>query len=207
MKTPRWDTDAYNQFPHLRWVYDRLYLSEILEYQCGPATIEPPKDGLWFVKPHINLVGMGLGAHRYTGMPIPAGSFWMPYFTGQQISIDFHFDENSWKVREALSVEFENERPKLWTRLSPSLDYCDLVPSWMFGNFQLAGVIAFNVECIDNNIIEMHLRWGHDFDAAPPGTKYAEVVWADNINQQPYIKDYEDCFGALEIPRLGFRYY
>ena len=86
------DADAWQRYPRLRWLYDRLQLSQALGYECGPAGTLPPGPGLWFVKPIINLNGMGVGAHaqHYDGgpiFPIQPGSFWMPHFIGRHISI------------------------------------------------------------------------------------------------------------------------
>lgn len=201
------DVKAWHQHPALRWTYDRLQLCERLCYQCGPSTTKPPLEEQWFIKPRINLLGMGLGAQKYTGQVIPADHFWMPYFEGQHLSVDYKFVENQWAVREVLTVEYDNGRPMLWTRLSPSREYCDIVPGWLFTTLQTLGMDQCNVEFINDNIIEMHLRWGHDFDATAPWTEHAEVVWADHTDDRPYVKNYEDCLGALTVPRLGFRYF
>jgi hypothetical protein len=203
------DADAWQRYPQLRWIYDRLQLCERLGYQCGPAGVAPPIDGQWFIKPQINLCGMGLGAQLYIGQPIPAGYFWMPCFEGQQLSVDLQLSKHSlYTVREVLTVAYEHGRPRWWTRLPAAPEYLDrVIPTWLLIELRMAGVDKFNIEFVGGKIIEMHLRWGHDFDAAPHDAKYAKVIWADDNDQQSYTKDYEDCLGALPVARLGFRYY
>ena len=95
------DAEAWQCYPQLRWLYDRLQLSLALDYECGPAGTLPPRPGIWFVKPIINLNGMGVGAYaqHYDGgpaFPVRPGSFWMPHFTGRHLSIDFERASSGW---------------------------------------------------------------------------------------------------------------
>lgn len=45
------DAEAWRCCPQQRWLYDRLRLSQALEYECGPVGTLPPRPGIWFVKP------------------------------------------------------------------------------------------------------------------------------------------------------------
>ena len=37
------DAEAWEAHPKLRWIYDRLRLSQMLGYECGPAGTLPPR--------------------------------------------------------------------------------------------------------------------------------------------------------------------
>ena len=66
------DGEAWQAYPKLRWVYDRLQLSLALGYECGPAGTLPPRPGIWFVKPIINLThGVGAYAQVYVRPVFP----------------------------------------------------------------------------------------------------------------------------------------
>src|SRR5687767_7195112 len=116
------DGEAWQAYPNLRWVYDRLRLSQALGYECGPAGTLPPRRGTWFVKPVINLNGMGVdaGAQAYDGgacFPVRPGSFWMPRFTGRHLSFDLKRMSNKWQVEFAVECIYRNNRPYEWRRI------------------------------------------------------------------------------------------
>src|SRR5262245_8411681 len=97
------DAEAWQRYPQLRWLYDRLQLSLALGYECGPAGTLPPRPGTWFVKPIVNLNGMGVDAYaqRYDGgsaFRVRPGSFWMPHFRGRHFSIDLERAASGWRV-------------------------------------------------------------------------------------------------------------
>ena len=56
------DTIAWEQYPNYRTWFNKLWLSEKLGYQCGPAGVGVPKKGNYIVRPIYNLMGMGLDA-------------------------------------------------------------------------------------------------------------------------------------------------
>ena len=178
------DAEAWQAYPALRWVYDRLQLAQALHYECGPAGTLPPRAGIWFVKPIINLNGMGVDAHarNYDGgpsYPIRPGNFWMPRFIGRHLSLDLRRERNEWQIESAIECIYRNGRPHEWRRVTdrPRLPV----------------------------LIEMHLRRNHDFDAMP-ATYSAFPVWEGEPVPEDMVPDLEDADGFLVPRRLGFVY-
>ena len=46
------------------WVYNKLFLSRVLGYTCGPAGTTVPKPDFYIVRPMVNLLGMGRFARK-----------------------------------------------------------------------------------------------------------------------------------------------
>lgn len=204
IKAAQRDGEAWQAYPGLRWIYDRLQLSQALGYECGPAGTLPPRPGVWFVKPIINLIGMGIDAYAQTydgGVDFPArpGSFWMPRFAGRHLSLDLKRFPGGWKIEFVVECIYRNDRPYEWRRVKdrPALpvlispDATDI--SWL------------NVEMIGSNVIEVHLRRNHDFDAMPHAYS-AFPIWEGEPVPEDMVPDPEDADGYLVPRRLGFVY-
>ena len=90
--------DEWNNIhPFDLWVYNKLILSRILGYTCGPAGTTVPKSDFYIVRPCMNLLGMGRFARlepleKETEHLHPA-EFWCEVFTGDHISVDFYQKE------------------------------------------------------------------------------------------------------------------
>jgi hypothetical protein len=198
------DAEAWQAWPKLRWVYDRLQLSQTLGYECGPAGTLPPRAGTWFVKPVINLNGMGVGCQvrTYDGgavFPVPPGSFWMPHFTGRHLSVDLRRMTQGWDVVLAVECFSRNSRPFEWRKVEYRLAFS--LPFSANG----ADIPYLNVETIGGNIIEIHLRRNRDFDANPRASS-AFPVWDGDPVPEDMVSDPEDADGFLKPRRLGFVY-
>ena len=118
----RADGEAWQAHPGLRWLYDRLQLSQALAYECGPAGTLPPRPGIWFVKPIINLNGMGVDAYAQAydggpGFPVRPGSFWMPRFTGRHLSLDPKTLARTDGRSNRRRVHLPQTRPYEWRRV------------------------------------------------------------------------------------------
>jgi len=197
------DADAWQRYPRLRWLYDRLQLSQALGYECGPAGTLPPRPGLWFVKPIINLNGMGVGAHaqHYDGgaiFPIRPGSFWMPHFTGRHLSVDLSRAPSGWDFDLTVECIYRNNRPYEWRKVAAP-DLPDL------SALDATDITTFNIELIGNYVIEIHLRRNHDFDAMPDASSVFPV-WDGDPVPADMVADPEDADGFLIPKRLGFVY-
>ena len=198
------DAEAWQDYPHLRWLYDRLRLSLALGYECGPGGTLPPRAGIWFVKPIINLNGMGVDAHaqRYDGsivFPIRPGSFWMPCFSGRHVSLDLERTASGWRVALIVECIYRNGRPYEWKRIADA----PRLPRAL--GIEHIDSAHLNVETIGNRVIEVHLRRNHDFDAAPDASS-AFPVWDGEPIPADMVADPEDADGFLDPRRLGFVY-
>ena len=198
------DAEAWQRYPVLRWVYDRLQWSQALRYECGPAGTLPPKSGIWFVKPIINLNGMGVDAYAqyYDGgaiFPVRPGSFWMPHFTGRHLSIDLTRTPSGWDFGLTVECIYRNNRPYEWRKIMDAPELPDL--SAIDGT----GIPCINIELIGNHVIEVHLRRNHDFDAMPDASSIFPV-WEGDPVPTDMVPDPEDADGFLVPRRLGFVY-
>jgi hypothetical protein len=53
--------DEWNKIHPLDlWTYNKLFLSRMLGYNCGPIGTTVPKSDFYIVRPSFNLLGMGL---------------------------------------------------------------------------------------------------------------------------------------------------
>ncbi|MBY0438779.1 MAG: hypothetical protein K2W80_11345 [Burkholderiales bacterium] len=205
----RTDAEAWQAYPDDRWVYDRLELATLSGYPCGPAGTEPPakfqwRNGWqtdWWMKPILNLDGMGLGSRPYQ-FPVPPGHFWMPRFYGEHLSLDFEFTGGAWMCVLAVRAVYGPAwRVAMWERVSTE---GRVLPRAL----QVVDASVVNIETIGGNLIEAHLRGNPDFAGVEKGDLI--VVWADDprvvdATRNPYfIPAPEDCDGQLKVPRVGF---
>jgi hypothetical protein len=159
------DWDAWQLYPHHRWIYNKLDLSLKLGYLCGPAPMPVPVSGEYCVRPIMNLGGMSASATiQYLEadciLELPPAHFWCERFLGDQYSVNFE-----WQNGELVAVHtsigknsphslYRHER---WTKV-PNKSFP--LPDWIT---ILADVEKINMEFIGDKIIEIHLRWGEDF--------------------------------------------
>jgi len=176
------DTDVWSQIParHL-WIYDRLIVARQMGYSAGPAGIPVPRADWYVIKPITNIHGMGLGAHREWLAPqdtdkIPPGSFWMPYFRGRHISVDYHWGQ------QVLAVEgFRNtnrlDRFSRWCRVPDQIPLPEV-----FGPVA-QDLEWINLEFIGELVIEAHARYNDDFANHDSDEIYPQ--WRDDPTNQP----------------------
>ena len=77
----------------LQIIFDKLIVAKKAGHLCGPRGIPVPKPGEYFVKPVINIEGMGEKARveylEQDTCHLHPGEFWCEIFTGEHISIDY----------------------------------------------------------------------------------------------------------------------
>jgi hypothetical protein len=201
------DIQAYRAYPHLTHWYNKLWLSEQLGYECGPAGLSPNKSGWYVVRPIVNLSGMGVGAQKIwidanDHSKVPPGYFWCEWFEGKQYSVTYEW-KDMWKpisCWEGIKEEHNLSKFLKWIR-------SDYYPPLSIFFHELSDIDMINVEYIGDRPIEVHLRTSPDPD-------YNELipVWKGEENMidkhilvgYSYIESYDDGEGFLEIPRLGF---
>lgn len=201
------DSDAYKWYPHLKHWYNKLWLSEQLGYDCGPAGIAPTISGWYIVRPIMNLLGMGIGAKKIwidegDSTKVQPGYFWCEWFDGRQFSVTYEWSGqwnpiSCWegiKDTDNLSKFYKWIEVEFFIQLSSMFD-------------ALSDVEKINVEFIEDKPIEVHLR-------TSPDPKYREIipVWEGQEKMvdihlhmgYSYISNHDDGGGFLELARIGF---
>ena len=163
------DAEAWVKYPpKFTWVYNKLQLAQSQNILCGPMGVYPPSDAYPVVfKPIINLYGMSRSFKIVKSQDeydscIQDGLFWEPYFSGQQYTIDFTLHKGK--------VLFTNILCSIPHRFLPGIFVLHRkvkrtiptkVKKWVNKHLKhFTGNV--NMEVIDSNIIEMHLRHNGD---------------------------------------------
>ncbi len=214
----QYDCDAWSRYPHHRWLFNKLDLSLKLGYNAGPGGTSVPVNGDYIVRPIMNLSGMGVGAKRVhlsrdDYKTVPPGYFWCEYFQGPHMTIDYE-----WQLVDGQTIlrpifaaqgyrtDKELYRFNAWKQKTPPLYH---LPYWIQ---ELSNVPRFNVEFINGQITEIHLRTNPNF---PPNSTDIIPRWSDMTDDEceiferlgfQYQTAFEDADGHLEIKRLGFYY-
>jgi hypothetical protein len=191
------DVDVYHNIDlnHL-WIYDKLILSKKLGYLCGPSGIPVPTDAWYIVRPITNIHMMGKGAYRAfltpTSCNIPDGYFWCEMFEGRHFSIDYF-----WGVQH-LTVEGIKRTDRLdrfykWTKIDFNFTLPDCLKEVAVVNKWL------NIEMIDGNIIEAHMRFNDDFRNHNGSEIFP--VWKDDPS---FVVPGAEWYESKAADRLGF---
>jgi len=205
------DFQAWKKYPkHHNW-FNKLWLSELLKYNCGPCGTSPDVAGNYIVRPIYNLSGMGVGSTIKYLTPddcsqVPPGYFWCEVFSGIQYSATytfFHDTNPRWKPLKCWEGERSSDEIFRFERWKRS-DHFPNVPRLLN---DLSDVKLINVEFIGDKVIEVHLR-------DTPDPEYDEIIpiWEDSKKDidkyeemcYTYQNSYEDADGFLKIPRIGF---
>ena len=91
--------DVDDEWNHIHpldlWVYNKLFLSRVLGYTCGPAGTTVPKSDFYIVRPSFNLLGMGRFARKEwienNTEHLHPSEFWCEIFEGDHLSVDFYY--------------------------------------------------------------------------------------------------------------------
>jgi len=167
------------------WVYNKLFLSRVLGYTCGPIGTTVPEPDLYIVRPTINLLGMGRFARKewiekYTDHFHPA-EFWCEIFEGEHLSVDFHHQTPELVVlgtREALDPYY---KWKKWEKVDRKIEFPEILKN-LKGNYEW-----INCEFIGGKLIEVHFRRNPDFRY---GNSIAIPVWNDeNVENMTFVED------------------
>jgi hypothetical protein len=164
------DMDVWNMYPEYRWLYNKMNLCEYQKIKHAPMPIEP-KEYPIILKPITNLYGMGLNIKLLNNEKEfydnwYSNNFWMEYFTGNHYSYDIIILNGIIQF----SVCFQGIKDdnligkfKYWIYIKRELS--PIIYKLINDKFTTySGVL--NVEVIDDNIIECHLRMG-DIDIFP----------------------------------------
>lgn len=180
------------------WIYNKLFLSRILGYTCGPVGTTVPKSDYYIVRPSFNLLGMGRFARKewiekYTDHIHPA-EFWCEIFTGEHLSVDFKYQESELVVSGTKNEEDPYYKWEKWEKIDRKVKFPDILKD-LRGNYEY-----INCEFIGGNLIEVHFRQNPDFRH---GNRVAIPIWNEkelnkmNIDEYKFIND-------IDYKRLGF---
>ena len=165
------------EWKHL-WVYDKLILSKRLGYTCGPAGISVPEPAEYVVRPITNLESMSVGARLQWLEPkdnIEPGYFWCEKFTGEHITVDYNYGEQSTTVK-GYPRKGRLDRFDKWEIIDRQIPF----PKKLDDLHEKEWV---NIEMIGGNIIEVHFRYNDDF--RNHNGKVIYPVWKDEELPQP----------------------
>ena len=166
------------------WVYNKLILSRVLGYTCGPIGTSVPRPDFYILRPSMNLLGMGRYArkeyiYKYTDCYHPS-EFWCEVFEGDHISVDYQNKEQKLTV---LGVRDEMNPLYKWD-MWKKVDYEMPFPAILN---KLKGEYEWiNCEFIGSHLIEVHFRQNPDFKY---GNSVAIPVWNDTRKEN--MKDYK----------------
>ena len=195
------------------WIFDKLIVSKKLGYICGPKGVDVPESGYYIIRPCVNLLGMGRGAEirwldagRDTAEQMPDGFFWCQVFKGRHLSIDF---QDRQQVLCVEGIKDDNDplwKWKKWKRTDDTfIHYPDFIMDQLKGEYKY-----INIEMIDGNIIEIHLRRNPDF---PSDKNYSEIipVFYDSVHEYDHndltLKGYQyQQEKYQDFHRIGFYY-
>ncbi len=181
------DPEAWRLNPAHRWVYDRLQVALSQGLRAAPVEEDPAafgfaRDEVVFVKPIINLEGMGRGAREARAGDLPAdpGSFWSERLEGRHVSSDCLVREGEilWRSDTVASAEHHRHRPLVWRVGHPCPEVDRVLQAWVCTYLpDYTGIC--NLETIGGQVSEVHLRGSNGFlELYPEGfvAAWAELV-------------------------------
>lgn len=177
--------------PEDLWVYNKLQLSQVLGYTCGPAGLEVPNPGFYIVRPSINFMGMGRYSRREKirrdTEHLHPGTFWCEEFTGEHLSVDFQNKESKLVVKGNRDEEDKLYRWSHWEVIERVVEFPEVL------NDISSRYEWINCEFIGGKLIEVHFRRNPDFrynnTIAMPVWKDQKVPELDESSGMYYIED------------------
>lgn len=181
--------DEWNNIHHNDlWIYNKLQLSRILGYKCGPAGTKVPRSDFYIVRPSINFLGMGRFAQiewiENTTDHLYPSDFWCEVFYGEHLSVDFYCQEAKLVVK---GIKDDNDplyKWKRWEKIDRKIKFPSILNN-LKGNYDW-----INCEFINENLIEVHIRQNSDFRYK---NEIAIPIWNDqkveNIENFIFIQD------------------
>jgi hypothetical protein len=174
-----------NIHPSDLWVYNKLFLSRVLGYTCGPVGTTVPKPDFYIVRPSFNLLGMGRFSRKewiekYTDHMHPS-EFWCEIFEGEHLSVDFREKTPELVVRGTRNVDDPYYKWKKWEKIEKNVEFPEILHD-LKGEYEY-----INCEFINGNLIEVHFRQNPDFRY---NNSVAIPVWDDEkVENMTFIED------------------
>ena len=170
--------DVDDEWNHIHpldlWVYNKLFLSRVLGYTCGPAGSTVPKSDFYIVRPSFNLLGMGRFARKEwienNTEHLHPSEFWCEIFEGDHLSVDFYYQRAELVVLGTREDSDPYYKWKKWEKIDKIVDFPEILKN-LNGEYDW-----INCEFIDGRLIEVHFRRNPDFRY---GNSVAIPVWGD----------------------------
>ena len=165
------DIQSYINNPKYNFVYNKLFISQSQNIPCAPMGIYPKTYPVIF-KPIYNLHGMSRSFYKIDNNEeydtfFQDGLFWQKYFAGPQVNLDVVYNKDQIVFHSALkSIPGKQGSFKSHETL---IDYVipNKIEKWIHTHLKdYKGCL--NIELIDENIIECHLRLNGDFHLYNP---------------------------------------
>lgn len=178
----------YNVDPKDLWIYNKLQLSRVLGYSCGPSGVQVPKPDFYIIRPSINFLGMGRYARKefieYDTEHLHPAEFWCEIFSGEHLSVDFRYKEPELIVLGEKNLNDPLYKWKSWKKVTRNVKFPEILKN-LSGKYEY-----INCEFIDNNLIEVHFRRNPDFRY---NNSISIPVWNDEditkIEDYTFIED------------------
>jgi hypothetical protein len=181
---PRVDEEWNQIHPEDLWVYNKLFLSRRLGYNCGPFGTSVPKPDYYIIRPSINLMGMGRFARKRFIFPQTEGyfeaydmnpaEFWCEIFEGEHLSVDFQNKEPKLIVLGTRDDKDLYYKWKKWEKVERNVIFPEILNK-LVGKYEW-----INCEFIGKKLIEVHFRRNPDFQYE---NSVVIPIWEDNNNQ------------------------
>jgi hypothetical protein len=182
------DEEWENIHPNDLWVYNKLFLSRTLGYNCGPSGVPVPKSDFYIIRPSFNLMGMSRFSRieyieKDTENYHPS-EFWCEIFEGEHLSVDFYKKQVNLVIKGYKNPENPLYKWEKWERVERNIEFPKILGD-LAGNYDW-----FNCEFIGGHLIEVHFRRNPNFRY---GNNVAIPVWDDenilNSSDYTYIQD------------------
>jgi hypothetical protein len=185
MNKDDFDKEFYDLDPNDLWVYNKLQISRMLGYKCGPVGVKVLKPDNYIVRPSINFLGLGLGAHisyiQDSTDHLTPGHFWCEIFEGKHYSVDY---EHGKQVRSTEGIKGQHiTKWSRWQTINKDIPF----PSLLWGFRDKPYV---NCEFIGNKLIEVHIRNNPDFSY---NNNVFIPVWEGDVIDPPVGHTYIEC--------------
>ena len=181
--------EEWNQIhPSDLWVYNKLFLSRVLGYTCGPAGTTVPKPDFYIVRPSFNLFGMSRFArHEWIEKrtdDMHPSEFWCEIFEGEHLSVDFYKEQQNLVILGTRNQEDPIYKWQKWEKVDRTIEFPDALKN-LKGNYDW-----INCEFIDGHLIEVQFRRNPNFRY---GNSVAIPVWneklEENLEEYRFIED------------------
>ena len=160
------DISAWQTFKNYHHIYNKIWIAESQNIDCGPMGVYPKKYPIIF-KPIINLFGMSrsfkiINNKEEYDNNLMDGLFWEEYLTGNHYCIDIILLDGEIKFYSCLKSFPLTEGTFTYHESMPEYLLPKNIVEWIKNNFKkYSGCL--NIETINNKIIEAHLRLNGDY--------------------------------------------